>query len=236
MTSGWWPSSTATPCRSRMPADTSPGSSPPVPDGRWLAGTERRRSSSGTCAVRSSRRMPRATCSRSPRASTSPDGIRSGGPKACGTTSSTPHSRGSSLRDEFVSCFEDQATRKPESAAAASMANGIAGRMATNVLDAGNAPRRGLAVRARGEVRRDAVTGAAVAPPRRREVPRRLTTPARPGQDRACGALAALPARVPVPSRSPACAPARPPGPSRRVELRTSHVLRFESPSKVVYW
>jgi hypothetical protein len=39
------------------------------------------------------------------------------------------------LRDEFVKCFEDQARRKPESAAAISVANGIAGRMAANVLD-----------------------------------------------------------------------------------------------------
>lgn len=40
------------------------------------------------------------------------------------------------LRDEFVRCFEDQARRKPESSAAASVASGIAGRMAANVLDA----------------------------------------------------------------------------------------------------
>jgi hypothetical protein len=40
-----------------------------------------------------------------------------------------------SLREEFVSCFEDQARRKPESAAAISVANGIAARMAANVLD-----------------------------------------------------------------------------------------------------
>jgi hypothetical protein len=46
-----------------------------------------------------------------------------------------------SLREEFVRCFEDQAARKPESSAAAAMANGIAARLATNVLDAGNAPR-----------------------------------------------------------------------------------------------
>jgi predicted butyrate kinase (DUF1464 family) len=40
------------------------------------------------------------------------------------------------LRDEFVRCFEDQARRKPESSAAAAIANGIAGRLAANVLDA----------------------------------------------------------------------------------------------------
>ena len=40
------------------------------------------------------------------------------------------------LRDEFVRCFKDQARRKPDSAAAASVAGGIAERMATNVLDA----------------------------------------------------------------------------------------------------
>jgi hypothetical protein len=40
------------------------------------------------------------------------------------------------LREEFVRCFEDQARRKPESSAAASVANGIAVRMAANVLDA----------------------------------------------------------------------------------------------------
>jgi hypothetical protein len=40
------------------------------------------------------------------------------------------------LRDEFVRCFKDQAKRKPDSAAAASVASGIAERMATNVLDA----------------------------------------------------------------------------------------------------
>jgi hypothetical protein len=40
------------------------------------------------------------------------------------------------LREEFVRCFEDQARRKPESSAAASVASGIAGRMATNVLEA----------------------------------------------------------------------------------------------------
>ncbi len=40
------------------------------------------------------------------------------------------------LRDEFVRCFNDQAKRKPDSAAAASVASGIAERMASNVLDA----------------------------------------------------------------------------------------------------
>jgi hypothetical protein len=45
------------------------------------------------------------------------------------------------LREEFVRCFEDQATRKPESSAAASVASGIAGRMAADVLDA-TAPER----------------------------------------------------------------------------------------------
>ncbi len=40
------------------------------------------------------------------------------------------------LREEFVRCFKDQAKRKPDSAAAASVASGIAERMATNVLDA----------------------------------------------------------------------------------------------------
>ncbi len=44
------------------------------------------------------------------------------------------------LRDEFVRCFEDQARRKPDSSAAASVASGIAGRMATNVLDAAAPP------------------------------------------------------------------------------------------------
>ncbi len=45
-----------------------------------------------------------------------------------------------SLRQEFVQCFEDQAKRKPESSAAAAVANGIAARLATNVLDAEGAP------------------------------------------------------------------------------------------------
>jgi len=40
------------------------------------------------------------------------------------------------LHDEFIRCFEDQARRKPESSAAAAIANGIAGRLAANVLDA----------------------------------------------------------------------------------------------------
>jgi hypothetical protein len=44
------------------------------------------------------------------------------------------------LREEFVRCFEDQARRKPDSSAAASVASGIADRMATNVLDAGAPP------------------------------------------------------------------------------------------------
>ncbi len=39
------------------------------------------------------------------------------------------------LREEFVRCFEDQARRKPESSAATAIANGIAGRLAANVLD-----------------------------------------------------------------------------------------------------
>ncbi len=39
------------------------------------------------------------------------------------------------LRDEFLRCFEDQAARKPESSAASAMRNGIAGRLAANVLD-----------------------------------------------------------------------------------------------------
>lgn len=39
-----------------------------------------------------------------------------------------------------VQCFEDQAKRKPESSAAAAVANGIAGRLATNVLDADGTP------------------------------------------------------------------------------------------------
>jgi hypothetical protein len=45
-----------------------------------------------------------------------------------------------SLREEFVQCFEDQARRKPESSAARAVAGGIAGRLATNILDADGAP------------------------------------------------------------------------------------------------
>ncbi|MHB8538096.1 MAG: HD domain-containing protein [Candidatus Dormibacteria bacterium] len=45
------------------------------------------------------------------------------------------------LREEFIRCFEDQATRKPQSAASAAVASGIAGRLAANVLDAPIAPR-----------------------------------------------------------------------------------------------
>jgi hypothetical protein len=36
---------------------------------------------------------------------------------------------------EFLACFEDQAQRKPGSAAAASVANNAAGRIAANPLD-----------------------------------------------------------------------------------------------------
>jgi predicted butyrate kinase (DUF1464 family) len=39
------------------------------------------------------------------------------------------------LAEEFVRCFEDQARRKPTSSAAAAVANGIAGRVAANVLE-----------------------------------------------------------------------------------------------------
>jgi hypothetical protein len=37
--------------------------------------------------------------------------------------------------DEFIACFEDQARRKPDSAAAASIANNGAGRIKANPLD-----------------------------------------------------------------------------------------------------
>jgi hypothetical protein len=37
--------------------------------------------------------------------------------------------------DEFLACFEDQARRKPASAAAASVANNAAGRIKANPLD-----------------------------------------------------------------------------------------------------
>jgi hypothetical protein len=40
------------------------------------------------------------------------------------------------LRDEFLRCFAEQASRKPGSTAAQAMASGIAGRLAANVLDA----------------------------------------------------------------------------------------------------
>ena len=39
------------------------------------------------------------------------------------------------LRDEFLRCFQDQAVRKPGSAAAQAVASGIAGRLAANVLE-----------------------------------------------------------------------------------------------------
>ncbi|MEV3982406.1 HD domain-containing protein [Nonomuraea sp. NPDC049758] len=38
---------------------------------------------------------------------------------------------------EFLACFEDQARRKPDSAAAASVRNDVAGRIAANPLDGG---------------------------------------------------------------------------------------------------
>jgi hypothetical protein len=40
------------------------------------------------------------------------------------------------LGEEFTACFAAEAARKPESSAAAAMANGIAGRIAANSLDA----------------------------------------------------------------------------------------------------
>ncbi len=40
------------------------------------------------------------------------------------------------LREEFLRCFQDQASRKPGSTAAQAVASGIAGRLAANVLDA----------------------------------------------------------------------------------------------------
>jgi hypothetical protein len=40
------------------------------------------------------------------------------------------------LRDEFLRCFQEQASRKPGSTAAQAVASGIAGRLAANVLDA----------------------------------------------------------------------------------------------------
>jgi hypothetical protein len=40
------------------------------------------------------------------------------------------------LREEFLRCFQDQASRKPGSTAARAVASGIAGRLAANVLDA----------------------------------------------------------------------------------------------------
>ncbi|MET8847901.1 HD domain-containing protein [Amycolatopsis sp. NPDC004625] len=41
------------------------------------------------------------------------------------------------LVEEFLRCFEDQAVRKPESAAGAAMRNDLAGRMAANPLERG---------------------------------------------------------------------------------------------------
>jgi HD domain len=41
------------------------------------------------------------------------------------------------LRAEFLRCFQEQASRKPESTAAAAVASGIADRLAANVLDQG---------------------------------------------------------------------------------------------------
>jgi hypothetical protein len=40
------------------------------------------------------------------------------------------------LREEFLRCFQEQASRKPGSTAAQAVASGIAGRLAANVLDA----------------------------------------------------------------------------------------------------
>jgi hypothetical protein len=45
-----------------------------------------------------------------------------------------------SLADEFVRCFKDQAARKPASSAAASLASGLADRMAANPLEIGVPP------------------------------------------------------------------------------------------------
>jgi hypothetical protein len=42
---------------------------------------------------------------------------------------------GKGFGSEFLACFEDQATRKPGSAAAASVANNAAGRIIANPLD-----------------------------------------------------------------------------------------------------
>ncbi len=39
------------------------------------------------------------------------------------------------LADEFLQCFQDQARRKPESSAASSVRSGLAGRLASNVLE-----------------------------------------------------------------------------------------------------
>ena len=39
------------------------------------------------------------------------------------------------LGEEFLACFEDQARRKPASSAAAAVENGMADRIAANVLD-----------------------------------------------------------------------------------------------------
>jgi hypothetical protein len=44
------------------------------------------------------------------------------------------------FRTEFLSCFEDQASRKPDSAAAVSIAKDFAGRSAANPLDEGRPP------------------------------------------------------------------------------------------------
>lgn len=41
----------------------------------------------------------------------------------------------STLGEEFLRCFEDQAQRKPTSSAASAVESGIAGRIASNVLD-----------------------------------------------------------------------------------------------------
>lgn len=44
------------------------------------------------------------------------------------------------LADEFLSCFQDQAVRKPQSAAAASLASGLADRMRGNPLESAALP------------------------------------------------------------------------------------------------
>jgi hypothetical protein len=56
---------------------------------------------------------------------------------------------------EFLACFEDQARRKPGSAAAASVDTDVAGRIAANPLESHPPPDRGARIRAGSTGRRE---------------------------------------------------------------------------------